>query len=460
MPSTASLAGAAPGRIIESGHSGDRHYHSESPSTSPAPNVSAIARIATARAVRGRVSATRASGANHAGYFGWTFTTCGGAGGAAGASATLAASPGTARAAAPARLRRGRRPGTGADQPLKGVGQVGGTGEPLVRLMRHHLVHDANDLGRQVGQVLGDRHVPAADPLAQPLDRRRAGERQLPRHQVIHGAAKAVDVAPPVDLAATRLLGRHVVDGAHRDAVGRGERRRGVGLHQDAESQVQDLDLPLAAQQDVRGLDVAVNDPLVVRVSQAHGCLRGILHHLQRGDRPLLQSLSQAVARDVFHHDVQDLLELVGVEGPHHIGMIEPTHQLHLPLKPGHHPIVRGDLRGNDLERHHPIHHDMMGLVDAPHRAGADPVEDDVTADDQAIRPVIEEPLGLVGGEDLVADQPLSQVDGVERILALEHLRPDVSQLLLGEDSRAANDREQVQGDAFCRLRSLEGRHG
>ena len=166
------------------------------------------------------------------------------------------------------------------------------------------------------------------------------------------------------------------------------------------------------------------------------------------------------MAGDILHHDVEDLLELVGVEGPYHVGMIEPADQLHLALKPGDDPIVRGDLRRDDLERDHPVHHDMMGLVDSAHRAGADPVEDDVTADDQAVRPVAQEPLGLVGRQDLISDQPLGQLDGVERIVALEHLRLDLGELLLAEDARAADDREQIERHAFRRLRSLEGRHG
>ena len=54
-----------------------------------------------------------------------------------------------------------------------------------------------------------------------------------------------------------------------------------------------------------------------------------------------MQPLAQAVARDIFHHDVEDLLNLVGVVGAHHVGVIEAADQLHLPLEPSHHPLVQ-----------------------------------------------------------------------------------------------------------------------
>ena len=78
-----------------------------------------------------------------------------------------------------------------------------------------------------------------------------------------------------------RLLGRHVVDRADRDAVGRGERRRVVGLHQDAQAEVEHLDLPVLGQEQVGRLDVAVDDSLRVRVGQPEGGLGGVVRDLE-----------------------------------------------------------------------------------------------------------------------------------------------------------------------------------
>ena len=112
-----------------------------------------------------------------------------------------------------------------------------GTGRPLIRLPR-----------RSIGES--------------------PGKGTLPRDQVVHGAAEAEQVAAAVDVAPGGLLRRHVVDRPHRDPVGRGEGRLLVRLHQGAEAQVEHLDLPVLAQQQVRRLDVAVDDPHRVGVRQ------------------------------------------------------------------------------------------------------------------------------------------------------------------------------------------------
>ncbi len=75
-----------------------------------------------------------------------------------------------------------------------------------------------------------------------------AGKRQLAAHQVVHRTAQAIQIATAVDFAAARLLGRHVVDRPDRDAIGRRERRRAVGLHQHAQSKVEDLDPAIVGQ--------------------------------------------------------------------------------------------------------------------------------------------------------------------------------------------------------------------
>ena len=120
----------------------------------PAPNVSAMVRMTAASAVRGRVSANRASGANHAGYFGLDLHDV--AAEPPGPPARRPLSPprlGTARAAAP--VRAGAAAGDrarGRIRPLEGVGQLGRIREPLVRLVRHHLVDDADEGGGRSGR--------------------------------------------------------------------------------------------------------------------------------------------------------------------------------------------------------------------------------------------------------------------------------------------------------------------
>ncbi len=168
---------------------------------------------------------------------------------------------------------------------------------------------------------------------------------------------------------------------------------------------------------------------------------------------------AQTFARHVLHHDVQDLVHLVGVKRADHVGVVEPPDELHLALKSGHDTLVAYDLRSNDLEGDHTVHHQVMGLVHAPHRTRAEPVENDVAAHHQAMRLAVQEPANLVFGQHLVGDKPLGQGQSLRRIVTPQDLGPHVGQGTLAQNARPANDRDQVDRDILRRQRFFEGRH-
>ena len=60
------------------------------------------------------------------------------------------------------------------------------------------------------------------------------------------------------------------------------------------------------------------------------------------------------------------------------IGVIQTSDELHFTLKLCDHPIIRGNLRRDDLECDHAVHHGVMGFIDAAHGTRADSVEDDI----------------------------------------------------------------------------------
>ena len=79
----------------------------------------------------------------------------------------------------------------------------------------------------------------------------RAGDR-LHQHQ-----GQRVDVAAPVERAAGRLLGRDVAGGAQHDALGLGP--GGLG-QRPGQAEVGDPQPPVLAEEQVGGLDVAVDE--------------------------------------------------------------------------------------------------------------------------------------------------------------------------------------------------------
>ena len=88
-----------------------------------------------------------------------------------------------------------------------------------------------------------------------------AGERSLPGQRLEQDDAQGVDVGGDGRGLTARLLRAEVVDRAHRRA-----RKRDLRLVECArDPEVGDLDPSVAAHEDVRGLDVAVDDPADVR---------------------------------------------------------------------------------------------------------------------------------------------------------------------------------------------------
>ncbi len=84
---------------------------------------------------------------------------------------------------------------------------------------------------------------------------------ELARQRLVHHDAERVDVRARLDLGADALLRRHVLGRAQRVARLR-QRLRGRKL---AHAEVEDLRDAVLAQKDVAGLEVAVDDPLLVR---------------------------------------------------------------------------------------------------------------------------------------------------------------------------------------------------
>ena len=105
-------------------------------------------------------------------------------------------------------------------------------------------------------------------------------------------------------------------------------------------------------------------------------------------------------------------------------------------------------------------HELVVGLVDPAHRPRAEAVEDHVFADDQAVRLAAEEASDLIIGQDTVADQPLGEGPGLGGEIAGEDAGPDVEELLLGQGAGVPDDRQEVGGHGFGRLRLVGSRHG
>ena len=90
--------------------------------------------------------------------------------------------------------------------------------------------------------------------------------------------------------------------GGCRDVLPPRVGRRAGGLRQLGEAEVEDLDRTIRPQLDIRGLEIAVDNPLLMRGFQCQGDLLGYRHGLVDRDRSTFDPLQKILALHEFHH--------------------------------------------------------------------------------------------------------------------------------------------------------------
>ncbi|HEY7117587.1 MAG TPA: hypothetical protein VH475_13445 [Tepidisphaeraceae bacterium] len=210
--------------------------------------------------------------------------------------------------------------------------------------------------------------------------------------QFVQDHAQRVDVGAGVHVQAAGLglLGAHVLRGSHHRPDPREKRllrQDEVGGLGDAE--VDHLgDRPAVDQrdQDVRGLDVAVDDALLV----------GVLDGLADGDEQLetlagrepvvVAILCERDARDVLHREVRPpRIGDARIHGLGNVGMVQQRERLTLGVE-ARHDLARVHADLDQLDRDDPAYGlALLALVNHAHPAFAHPFEDAIRSDEPGV---------------------------------------------------------------------------
>ena len=217
---------------------------------------------------------------------------------------------------------------------------------------------------------------------------------QAPGEQLVQHHAERVDVRGRGRLLAPGLLGGEIGSGAdHRADLGEPRLRGRAG-----DPEVGELDRHLAGRRLVRGavaapatgraadhhqvpgLDVAVDDPLAVRVLEPGACLDADLGGRVGAEPALgLQQLRDRLALDVLHDDVVALGVDPGVVDLDDVGVDQLRDRERLAAEAGHELVVVREVLGEDLHRDGSFQHPVGCPVDGRHAAGAEPIAELVT---------------------------------------------------------------------------------
>jgi hypothetical protein len=247
--------------------------------------------------------------------------------------------------------------------------QGAGGGESPVRPLGHRARDHRVDLGRERRpQLAGDRRR-VLDVRPQLRRIRVARVRHAPRERLVEHAAQRVDVRARVGAAALDLLGRRVVERA--DPLAGARERLGVRRPGDAEvGEVGVLGAAALLDQDVRGLDVAVDEAAFVRGVERVGDL-GDDARRAHPVQPVLrrQQRAQVGAPDPAHRDEQPPVGFAGLVDRDHVRVVDRGQHARLALEAGSEALVGRQLRRDDLQRHRPVERDLRRAVDGAHAA-------------------------------------------------------------------------------------------
>ncbi len=318
---------------------------------------------------------------------------------------------------------------------------------PLFQHPAQNLQHLAGDAGAEILDREGLFRL-VADEL---LHVRPAGERRLAREQVVEGAAEAVNIGPDVHLAGVAGLFRG--DEIRRSEEGARPCQRGVAaallvfvrVGQPGQPHVENLDraprlaefpgraallLPFAVadchqggpgqphggiagrgasegplgDEDVRGLDVPVDQTHFVGVLEADGRLANVFAGLPDAHRPVrADHLLEGLPLDVFHRDVVRAVRLVRVKEDHEVRMVQLGDGPRLAVEAGQDFRPGGQhLRADDLEGDTTVELRLDGLEHHAHAPLADGKLEPVRADDELFA-VAGKELGLLISGDPIA---------------------------------------------------------
>ena len=134
--------------------------------------------------------------------------------------------------------------------------------------------------------------------------------------------------------------------------------------------------MAVSGDEEILGLQVAMDDALPVRGGETPGDLERVVHSLLLSDRTGLEPPAQRLPLEKLHHRVGDPPLRAEVEDGQDVRMRERRDRFRLALEAGQRVGIGGDGLREDLDRHVSVQLLIPRAVDLPHSTGAQRRED------------------------------------------------------------------------------------
>ena len=204
-------------------------------------------------------------------------------------------------------------------------------------------------------------------------------ERQLARRHLVQHDAEREDVAARILACAEELLGGHKGGGAGAESR---FLREQIGIARVMrEPEVDEDDAAVALENDVRRLQIEMDDILLMKTVQRIGDRRADVRDLRKGERPLLNEILEAVAFNPLRDEIGRPREIADGDERRDVRPLQgrDDRRFRLETDDAFARFVRADARHFHDERLR-----VSGLrdaIDVAHRAGVHAIADRETVD-------------------------------------------------------------------------------
>ena len=272
-------------------------------------------------------------------------------------------------------------------------------GGAVVPLLRHQAARERFEqrIDLEVRHALVDRRRVEQEVRARDLGAG-AVEWQLAAQHLVDDDAEREQIDPVIDRIGDRLFRRHVVGRAEHEAV-RGQPTRSVrriaALAEDRDAEIDDARhlraVHVGLDDHVLGLEVAVDQPLLVRVIQAFEELAGEVDDALGRHRRLVEDRGEISAlREVHDHVAEPIGRLSDVDHADHVRVAEATGELGLTLEALSDLVVLEQVAVKYFDRKRSTDLHVLGAEDRAHRPFAEAHLDEIAVreglSDQRIR--------------------------------------------------------------------------
>src|SRR6185369_15613879 len=138
------------------------------------------------------------------------------------------------------------------------------------------------------------------------------------------------------------------------------------------QAEVEDLHLAVAGDEDVLRLEVAVNDPFVMRRAEAARDLHGVIGRLARRDRALPQADAQRLAFQQLADEEVLIVLGADVEDGDDVRMVEHPRRARFLFESAQRLGVVGEIAREDFDRHFAPQPGVDGAIHLAHPPRAD----------------------------------------------------------------------------------------